>query len=205
MAASRRDSSPPPPSSRPLPAHLSQIAHIVRLICDARLPLHLGRKNFSHPDDGGLRVSSVRIFPEVESDVTAYMLHLRYAAAALKCCSAQHMSNNNTITPHRFRSPVYICIGKAASKLSPTIQPFVTHTGQTDPPPVRWPSTESDDQPYVYWWWWCALMCIGGGDGVAVPRAFVADDDVTAVGFIRHFLLSHPCPTPSLILPAAMT
>jgi hypothetical protein len=53
---------------------------------------------------------------------------------------------------------------------------------------------EEEESPYL-----------GGGDGVAAPRAFVADDDVTAVGFIRHFLLSHPCPTPSLILPAAMT
>lgn len=156
MAASRRDSTPPPPPTRPLPVHLSQIAHIVRLICDARLPLHLGRKNFSHPDDGGLRLSSVRLFPEVESDVTAYMLHFRYAAAALKSCDAHHISSNNVVTPTRFRSPLYICIGKAASKLSPTIQPFVTHTGQKDPPPVRWPSTESDDQPCVHLWrWWC--------------------------------------------------
>jgi hypothetical protein len=69
--------SPPP---RPLPLHLSQIAHTVRLICDARLPLHLGRKNFSAPDDGGLRISSVRVFPEVESDMTALMLHFRCRA-----------------------------------------------------------------------------------------------------------------------------
>ena len=78
----------PPPMAAPsqksaMPLHLAQIAHIVRLICDARLPLHLGRKTFPPLDDAGLRVASVRVFPEVESDVTAYLSHFRWAAPLL--------------------------------------------------------------------------------------------------------------------------
>ena len=69
-----------PSQKSAMPLHLAQIAHIVRLICDARLPLHLGRKTFPPLDDAGLRVASVRVFPEVESDVTAYLSHFRSAA-----------------------------------------------------------------------------------------------------------------------------
>jgi hypothetical protein len=121
---------------RPSPLHHSQIAHIVRLICDARLPLHLGRKNFSPPDDGGLRISSVRVFPEVESDVTAYLLHFRFG---LRCVNLPQ--ENHPV----FRSPMFLCIGKPASKPPPQLQPHQSY----DPPPVRWPSTESADQPYA--------------------------------------------------------
>jgi hypothetical protein len=72
--------------------HLSQIAHTVRLICDARLPLHLGRKNPPAVVDGGLRICSVRAFPEVESDVAACLLQFRYTAAL--CNTLQLCANS---------------------------------------------------------------------------------------------------------------
>jgi hypothetical protein len=146
MAATRDATSTPLPS-RPLPLHLSQIAHIVRLICDARLPLHLGRKTFAAPDDGGLRVSSVRIFPEVESDVTAYMMHFRSASSPLRLVMSALLPL--TASHSVPRSPLYLCIGKPSSKSSPVMQPHGTHAAHKDEPPVRWPSTESDDQPYT--------------------------------------------------------
>ena len=63
--------------------NLRKSLKFVRLICDAvnsRLLLHLGREIFPPLDDAGLRVASIRVFPEVESDVTAYLSHFRSAA-----------------------------------------------------------------------------------------------------------------------------
>ena len=103
--ATKRSTSPQ--SARSLPLHLTQIAHAVRLICDARLPLHLGSKaSHSHtPDDGGLRVSSVRMFPEVENDVAAYMSHFRFTFA-LYCFRAAFFSlqARNPTPDHHYTS-----------------------------------------------------------------------------------------------------